>query len=297
MLKTLKRLKKEKKIHPPEWLLPNIVYVCKMGSQAYGTSMDDSDIDVYGYAVPQKELVFPHAHGYIHGFDEPHVFEQWQEHHVKDNDKEYDFTIFNMMKYMRLVIDCNPNMIDSLFVPRTCVLHTTQISELFRENRNLFLNKKAWHKYKGYAYNQISKMKSKNPEPGSKRFELVQKYGYDTKFASHAVRLLSQIEQIMTEGTLVLNQDGRRQQLKAIREGKWTEQQVLEYVNDKERQLEEVYLKCELPHSPAENMPRIKELIKTALQMWYDDTNKLISDSTESEAERKLKAIKEILES
>jgi len=182
-----------------------------------------------------------------------------------------------------------------LFVPRRCVLHTTQIGELLRENRNLFLHKGAWHKFKGYSFNQISKMRNKNPEPGSKRALLVEKYGFDTKFGAHAVRLLSEIEQIMTEGTLVLDQDGRRQQLKAIRNGEWTYDEVIKYVSDKEKQLEEVYLKCELPYGPANNLPKIKELLMACLEMWYEDTTKLITNESKSEAERKLAAIIEIL--
>jgi len=295
MLKTLNRLKKENKIHPPEWLIKNTVYLCEMGSVAYGTANDSSDVDVYGFAIPLKELVFPHAFGYIYGFDKPNEFEQWQQHHVKDNTKEYDFSVYGMMKFFRLVTDNNPNMIDALFVPRRCILHTTQISELIRENRNLFLHKGSWHKFKGYSFNQISKMKNKIPEPGSKRDLLVEKCGFDTKFGAHAVRLLSEIEQIMTEHTLVLDQDGRRQQLKAIRNGEWTYNEVIKYVSDKEKQLEEVYLKCDLPYSPADNLPQIKKLLMTCLEMWYEDTSNLITDESKSEAEKKLQAIKDIV--
>jgi uncharacterized protein len=295
MIKTLKRLKSENKIHPPEWLIGNILYLCETGSVAYGMNTDHSDIDVYGYAMPLKEVVFPHKFGCIHGFDVPQGYEQWQEHHCKDNTKEYDFTVFSLIKFFRLVVDNNPNIIGALFSPRRCILHSTQISELIRENRSLFLHKGAFSKYKGYAYSQMSKMRSKKPLPESKRFEIVEKYGFDLKFSAHAVRLLSEIEQIMTEHTLVLDQDGRRQQLKAIRNGEWSYDTVIQYVSDKEKQLEEVYLKCGLPYSAADNMPKIKKLLMTCLEMWYEDTAKLITNESQSEAERKLAAIKEIL--
>ena len=153
MLKTLKEIKTKKKIHPPEWLIGNIVYLCQMGSVAYGINNDDSDKDIYGYVIPTKELVFPHKFGYIYGFDQPKDFEQWQEHHVKFNDIEYDFTVFNIIKFFRLLVDNNPNLINALYVPRSCILHTTKISEYIRENRDIFLHKGAWHRFKGYSYN------------------------------------------------------------------------------------------------------------------------------------------------
>lgn len=298
MLKTLKRLKSEHRIHPPEWLIGNTLYLCQMGSVAYGVSTDNSDIDVYGFTMPQKELLFPHKFGYIYGFDKPADFEQWQEHHVKDHStsKEYDFSIYNILKYFRLVMECNPNMIDSLFVPRTCVLHSTQISELIRENRHLFLHKGIWQKFKGYSYSQMHKMHIKAPEEGSKRFDDIQKHGYSTKFAYHVVRLLSEVEQVLTEGTLVLNEKSRREQLKAIRNGEWSMQEITEWFTMKELELEQVYNRCTiLPYSYKENSHKIKELLLTCMEMWYEDTKSLITDASIPEAEKKLRQILEII--
>ena len=75
----------------------------------------------------------------------------------------------------------NPNMVDSLFVPDRCVLHTTKIGTLVREQRRLFLHKGSYHKFRGYSYSQRAKMQIKDPDPESKRYALVQQHGYDTK--------------------------------------------------------------------------------------------------------------------
>lgn len=155
-------LYKQKLIHPPKWLLSNCAYMTVMGSQAYGVSSDDSDLDVYGFCVPPKDLVFPHLAGEIPGFGQQiQRFDQWQEHHIKDPNKavEYDFAVFSIVKYFQLCMENNPNMIDSIFTPRHCVIHSTPISEHVRENRRLFLHKGSWHKFKGYAYSMINKMK------------------------------------------------------------------------------------------------------------------------------------------
>ena len=82
----------------------------------------------------------------------------------------------------------NPNIIDSLFTPATCVLHSTRVGNLVRENRRLFLHKGAWPKFKGYAYSQLHKLAIKQPQ--GKRAELVAEHGFDTKFGYHVVRLI-----------------------------------------------------------------------------------------------------------
>lgn len=274
MLKTLKRLKSEEVVDPPQFLIDNTMYLCMMGSVAYGVSTDMSDVDVYGFAMPPVGVAFPHSIGLIHGFDRPQEFEQWQQHHCMDQSsgKEYDFSVYSIIKYFRLVADNNPNMIDSLFVPRNCVLHSTQISEYVRERRNIFLHKGSWHKFKGYAYSQLHKMNIKNPKPESKRYASIMEHGYDVKFAYHVVRLLNEIEQIMTEHTIDLQRN--REQLKSIRRGEWSVDEIIEFAKTKELELEKVYLDCKLPYSaPTE---KIREILMHCLEMHYGSIDKLI---------------------
>ena len=255
-------------ITPPPFLKNSIQYEAMMGSIAYGVSSDISDVDVYGYCVPPKNIVFPHLSGEIFGFGRQHKrFEQYQQHHIDDpsSQKEYDVTIYSIIKYFNLCMQNNPNMIDSLFVPRRCILHSTQIGEHVRENRKLFLHKGAWHKFKGYAYSQVHKMKIKSPKKDSKRYDSVKKFGYDLKFAYHVVRLLNEVEQILIEEDLELERN--REQLKAIRRGEWKEQQVIDYFETKEKELESLYTKSKLQYSPDEE--KIKKLLLECLEMYY----------------------------
>lgn len=134
------------------------------GSVAYGVSNDTADMDIYGVCIPPLEMMFPHLDGEIPGFSKQNKrFEQFQQHHIlnKDEGKEYDITVYNIVKYFKLCMDNNPNMIDSIFVPERCVLYKTRIGDMIRENRHIFLHKGSWHKFKGYAYSQLNKMKNK----------------------------------------------------------------------------------------------------------------------------------------
>jgi len=263
-------------VTPPPFLKNNIQYEVMMGSVAYGVTSNNSDIDIYGFCIPSKHMIFPHLAGEIVGFGtQQNRFEQWQQHHIKNtsNSKEYDFTIYSIIKYFQLCMQNNPNMIDSLFVPRRCIVHSTRVGEHVRENRKLFLHKGSWHKFKGYAYRQIHKMKIKSPDENSSRYEMVKKYGYDIKFAYHVVRLLNEAEQILTEGDLDLQRN--REQLKSIRNGEWTQEQIINYFENKEVSLEDLYTSSKLQHSPDENI--IKGLLLECLEMHYGSLHNAIT--------------------
>lgn len=271
----VRRLADKGIISPPKFVPGAVQYETMMGSVAYGVSSDTSDVDIYGFCVPPKEYVFPHLAGYIPDFStQVPKFHQWQQHHIKEPDrrKEYDIQIYSIIKYFRLCMDNNPNMIDSLFTPRTCVLSCSKIGELVRENRKLFLHKGSWHKFKGYAYSQMNKMRVKDPDKDSRRYEMVKKHGYDVKFAYHIVRLLDEVEQIMAEGDIDLMRN--REQLKSIRRGEWKIEDIEEYFNNKERELESLYTTSKLRHSPDE--PAIRDLLINCMEEYYGSLGKAV---------------------
>ena len=264
----LYRKKIIKNIEP--WIMENIQYETVMGSQAYGVSTDDSDLDLYAVTIPPKEVVFPHLQGCIPGFGkQAKAFNNYQQHHVEYNGKSHDLNVYNIVKYFHLVMDNNPNMIDSLFVRQQSVTHQTKIAQMIRDNRHMFLHKGAWHRFRGYAYSQLKKVKNKKPD--GPRKELVEKYGYDVKFAYHLVRLLDEIEQILEHGDIDLMRD--RERLKAIRRGEFTLEELENSFYAKEQRLEQLYHTSTLPKYPDEE--RIKQLLIDCLEEFYgtiDDT-------------------------
>jgi predicted nucleotidyltransferase len=267
---TLQRLTDRGLVKPPRWLPGNVQYETIMGSVAYGVSSDTSDVDVYAWAIPPKEDIFPHLRGETPGFGKQGKrFEVFQEHHVEDRDalaghgRSYDLTVFGIVKFFALALENNPNIIDSLFPPATCVLHCTRVGNLVRENRRLFLHKGAWPKFKGYAYAQLHKLATK--EPKGKRAELVAAHGFDTKFGYHVVRLIGEVEQILLEGDIDLQRNN--EQLKAIRRGEWTEDRLRRWFADKESHLERAYAESTLRSTPDE--PRIKALLLQCLEEHY----------------------------
>lgn len=270
----------------------NIHYETMMGSVAYGVSSDTSDIDLYGFCIPPKEIIFPHLAGEILGFGRQiKRFEQYQQHHIKDEfrGKEYDITIYNIVKFFQLCMDNNPNMVDCLFTPHTCVLHTTHIGSMVRENRKIFLHKGCYHKFKGYAYSQLQKMQNKNARKG-KRKEIIEKYDYDVKFAYHLCRLLDECEQILVHHDLDLMNS--REFLKAIRKGLVPEKDVIEFFSIKEKTLEKLYNESTLPYGPDEG--RIKQLLLNCLEEHYGSIDNCVVNP--NKADIALREISEIIE-
>jgi hypothetical protein len=316
----IQELEAKQIISPPKWLADNTAYVTIMGSLAYGVSNDASDEDLYGFCLPPKDLVFPWTAGEIPGFGrQVQKFDVWQEHHAKLNGKTYDFSIYSIVKYFDLCMSNNPNMIDSLFTPTRCVKHATEIGRMVRDRRKMFLHKGAWHKFKGYAYQQVHKIDNKRQavpeidafvehcammgierreafdramwiredmvggpvlpsaeerdlamlasavEAKGKRYVDIAKYGFDVKFSYHVVRLLAEVEQIMEEGDLDLERN--REQLKAIRRGDWNKEDIVSFFESKEKELESLYVRSKLPHSPDEKA--IKALLLDCLEQHY----------------------------
>jgi predicted nucleotidyltransferase len=268
----LDQLEKKGLIQPPTWLNTNTIYLVVMGSYAYGVSDDQSDLDIYGICVPPKDNVFPHLRGEIPGFGRQiQRFEQWQQHHIFDSDarggkgQEYDFSVYSIVAYFRLCMENNPNMVDSLFAPVDCIRHMNAVGRMIRDNRRLFLHRGCWHKLKGYAFSQMAKIQNRTAENSPERQALIEKYGFDTKFAYHVVRLLDEAEQILTTGDLDLRRNA--EQLKAIRRGEWSLERIQAHFQAKERELEEVYNRSELPWGPDE--AEIKSLLLRCLEAHY----------------------------
>jgi len=129
-----------------------------------------------------------------------------------------------------------------------------------------------------------------NRKPEGKRKELVERHSYDTKFASHVVRLLNECEQILAEGDLDLQRS--KEQLKSIRRGEWTQKQVKDYFERNEPRLEKLYNESKIPYSPDES--QIKKLLLQCLEYHYNSLDDCIVNPNEAVSD--LKKISEITE-
>lgn len=253
----------------PKWLADNTQYLVQMGSIAYGCNTDDSDMDVYGFCIPPKDIVFPYSFKHhINGFGpKPEAFDQWQMTHLKsaDGKREYDFSVYNIVKYFQLVAENNPNMISSIWVPQRCVMHITPIGQMIRDRRQEFLHKGAYHKFKGYSFSQFAKVKNKKTHTNPKRAASIQELGFDSKAMYHVVRLCLELKQLLETGDMDVQRD--REIYKSIRRGDWSLQRIEEWFEREEKYLDALYEKTHLPHSP--DWDKLRQLLLDCLEMHY----------------------------
>lgn len=128
-----------------------LLYEYIRGSVAYGTAFDNmenvqSDIDTSGvFFAPQNELL---------GFNSNYT--------ERIADEKNDNVWFEIGKWFELLCNSNPNIIESLWIPQRCILFENDIIKEIKENRNMFLSKKVYETFGGYAKSQIKKARGLN---------------------------------------------------------------------------------------------------------------------------------------
>jgi hypothetical protein len=138
------------------------------------------------------------------------------------------------------------------------------------ENRELFNSKIAVHSFCGYAFNQLKKMGTANEttgQMGEKRKALRAKFGYDTKYAYHTIRLAHMLLEF-------IRSDGREMNvyrkgidsdlLLEIRDGKFSKDAIVSVAEDKLNQARVLVETSKLPEKPDKEGIRI--LCKTILR-------------------------------
>jgi uncharacterized protein len=266
----------------------DLIFMTLAGSHMYGTNGPDSDIDKRGVCIPPRNVVM----GFARNFDQ-------------QNYENEDTTVFGLMKFMKLCLENNPNIIELLYAPDDCIQVCTPIWEKLRERRDEIISAKCYHTFTGYAHSQLNRLKGhrewlRNPpthqptreefgltqagqgvreiakgvdistispealviidrekaykaasrrwtdyqdwmkERNPKRAKLEAAYGYDTKHAMHLMRLLRMGYEILTTGQVIVRRPDR-EELKSIRGGLYSLDELLEKVDELKTKLDAVY--------------------------------------------------------
>ena len=86
------------------------------------------------------------------------------------------------------------------------------------------------------------------------------------------VRLLNEVEQLLIEHNLDLTRNA--EQLKAIRRGEWTLEQLENYFTKKENELESVYLQSQLPQIP--DKEKVRKLLFNCLEHHFGSLDTVV---------------------
>lgn len=121
-----------------------ILFLTLHGSQAYETNTPDSDYDIRGVCIPPRWYYT----GYLQKFE-----------HLERKEPN-DFALYELSKFCKLAAECNPNIIELLYVPEEKWLYVTPEWRRLVANRHLFLSKKAKFTFSGYAVSQLKRIKN-----------------------------------------------------------------------------------------------------------------------------------------
>ena len=125
---------------------------------------------------------------------------------------------------------------------------------------------RAFSKAKQVYDSWVSWKKERNPA----RRELEEKSGYDTKHASHLVRLMRMGYEIITTGRVIVNRTGvDASELLAIKNGSWSFDKVMEFKAEMEGKLEAEYLRQKKLFAGGKPTPLPREVNKVKLNELY----------------------------
>lgn len=220
------------------------------GSRLYGTHNEDSDYDYVSIFIESSDVVFSGSNCktfQIHNRDPEE----------KNSPGEIDGTAYSLRHFIALCAQGNPSLLAVLFAPEQFWV-TSRMPEatMLMENAYLFPSMLAAPRFVKYMENQLARLKGIKTGHIPNRPELVEKYGYDTKYASQIFRLgaqgfeffkLGTITSPLTAGTINIVRD--------IRTGKYKLEETLWLI---EREFEALIQACEENNLPAE--PRFDEI-------------------------------------
>lgn len=123
----------------------NCILKVVAGSNAYGTNNPSSDWDERGIFVDEMpRIVLP--------------FEKIEQVTLSRD----DIVLYELSKYMPLLLAQNPNVIELIWTEENDVLHKDELGQLLLDNRKEFLSRQVKDSYVGYAQSQLKRIKGHN---------------------------------------------------------------------------------------------------------------------------------------
>lgn len=125
----------------------NIILLTTGGSYAYGTNIESdehvSDIDIRGIYLNSKEEIL-----LMDCDNKPY------------ENRELDVVLYPLKQIISLLISCNPNTIEILGTREDQIIQISKEGKLLRDNKELFLSKKAYASFGGYAIQQLRRLQN-----------------------------------------------------------------------------------------------------------------------------------------
>lgn len=170
----------------------------EVGSTLHGTGLEGGeDRDEMGVCVEPPN--------YVLGVER---FEQYeyrtQAEGVRSGPGDTDLVIYSLRKYVRLAMQGNPSILLPLYAPEDRLVICTELGVELRALAPAIVSTCAGDRFLGYLRNQKERLLDVRGGRHTNRPELVGQYGYDVKYAMHALRLGYQGVELISTGRITL---------------------------------------------------------------------------------------------
>jgi predicted nucleotidyltransferase len=247
---------------PPEQF-PSPILEVVVGSTLHGTAVDDGleDLDLMAIVVerPRQFVGFAPVDTWVH---------RTKPVGVRSEAGDTDLAVYGLRKFLHLALKGNPTILLALFAPEQFIRRHDVRGRQLQAMHPYIVSKQCYSPWRGYMKQQHERLLGLRGQRNVTRPELVDRYGYDTKYAAHIVRLGLQGEEILSTGkmTLPMPQEQRDLCIK-IRTGGYSLAGVSELIIDVEKRIEAAKDASKLPENPDRKMVE-KWMLRTYLTAW-----------------------------
>jgi uncharacterized protein len=221
-----------------------------VGSSVHGLVLDGTDDrDEMGVCVEPRR--------YVLGFGK---FEQWVYRSAAEREGspgarsqagDLDLTIYSLRKWARLALQGNPTVLLLLHLPDSAVVIRTRVGHQLQKLAPAFASRHAGKRFLGYLEAQRQRLVGERGQRDVNRVDLIEQFGYDTKYAMHMLRLGHQGVEFLQSGRLTLPmQEPVRSHLMDVRRGRSNLTDVLEECTQLELRIGALLESSPLPLEP-----------------------------------------------
>jgi uncharacterized protein len=236
----------------------------QVGSGVHGIAIDGTDDrDEMGVCIEPPEFVIG-----LRQFEQ-YIYRSAAERTGNDDAPsragDLDLVVYSLRKWMRLALQGNPTVLIPLFAPDGEVVTITDLGRELRANADLVLSRQAGRRFVGYLRGQRGRLLRGTVGRRVNRPELIERYGFDVKFAGHMVRLGLQGVELLETGRITLPMpDPWLTWIRDLRQGRHTQQEAIDAAAELETRLLHLMNTSGLPERP--DLTRANEWLMRAYE-------------------------------
>lgn len=224
----------------------NPAFLCEVGSTVHGIGVgEQDDFDLTALRVESwTELIC----GNIRNQSKMY---RTADKGARSGPGDYDLNVYTVRKFAQLCVTSNPSILNLLFVPEDAIF-TNNIGSLRRDLKGVVVSKDAAGRFLGYMTAQMERWRGERGQKNVNRPELVEAYGFDTKYAAHIIRLGFQGAHFLRTGIIPIPlPEGVASAIRDLRTGQFTEEDALSWAEMVRNDLRDAETESPLPPKPS----------------------------------------------